>query len=138
MKNRKSKTQLFITSCLGALSIILGAFSAHGLETLVKTGKLTQHSLNIFEKAVKYQVYGVFVLLTLTLFNLLQNKLIFKWSFGLMFVGVIFFSFSLYAITLLPLLNTLYPSSLFWVTPFGGLLMIIAWIMIFVEGRKIV
>ncbi len=138
MKNRKSKTQLFITSCLGALSIILGAFSAHGLETLVKTGTLTQHSLNVFEKAVKYQVYGVLALLILTLFNFLQHKLIFQWSFWLMLAGVIFFSFSLYAITLLPLLNTRYPALLFWVTPLGGLLMIIAWIMVFVEGRKIV
>ena len=40
---------------LGALSVAIGAFGAHGLEGLVEAGKLTDHDLKTFETGVRYQ-----------------------------------------------------------------------------------
>ena len=54
MKNRN----LILTSILGALTVILGAFGSHVLKE-----KLGVEGLETFETAVKYQMYHVIVLL---------------------------------------------------------------------------
>lgn len=135
MKN-KIKGQLFIAAFMGAFSIILGAFSAHGLEAYVNSGILSRHNLEVFEKGVKYQMNGAIVLLILSLINRLQLNIIFLWSFRLLVAGIICFSGSLYFIALQNLIHIFFPRFLFWITPLGGFLMIVAWIMIFIEGGK--
>ena len=52
-----NKTFLQIAALLGALSVILGAFGAHGLKQV-----LDENGLKIFETAVRYQFYHVFAL----------------------------------------------------------------------------
>lgn len=129
-KNKLIKTQIIIAAIMGAFSIILGAFSAHGLESLVHTNKLSEHYFNVFEKAVKYQMYHSIVLLVLTLFNLLQKNISFKASYWFIFTGIILFSGSLYWIALQNLVHIAFPRFLFWITPLGGLLMIVGWLWI--------
>ena len=66
--------QFVITACiLIALSIILGAFGAHGLKNLVEAD-----AIEIFEKGVKYQMYSGLGLLVIGLsaskFNFSYNE----------------------------------------------------------------
>ena len=52
-----AKSVLIIATILGALSVALGAFAAHGLKKLVDV-----YYLDIFEKAVRYQFYHTFAI----------------------------------------------------------------------------
>ena len=132
------KIQLFLISILGALAVIAGAFSAHLLERFVNQNIITLRELSIFEKAVRYQMYHVIVLLSLCLLNLSKNYIIFYYSFILIFLGIIFFSGSLYWISLQNIISITYPRFLFWITPLGGFLMIFGWFWIFLEGKKMI
>lgn len=138
MKNKPIKQQMFIASFLGSLSIVLGAFSAHGLEGLVKSGILEPHYIQVFEKAVKYQIYHSIVLLILALFNLSHKNILFLNSFRIMLTGIILFSGSLYWIALQQIIHIPFPHFLFWITPLGGLFMIVGWVYIFIESKKII
>jgi uncharacterized membrane protein YgdD (TMEM256/DUF423 family) len=117
---------LTITSVLGAITIILGAFGAHALRE-----KLGVQELKSFETAVKYQMFHVLVLLFInTTANLTlksKNQLTF-----LFLLGILFFSGSIYAITFGV------PAKLIWfITPLGGLFFIVAWLkMAFVFYKK--
>jgi uncharacterized membrane protein YgdD (TMEM256/DUF423 family) len=53
-----SKQILVIGALLGATSVALGAFAAHGLKKLVDA-----YYLDIFEKAVRYQFYHTFAII---------------------------------------------------------------------------
>lgn len=95
--------------CLLALAIALGAFGAHGLESLV-----TEERLATWETAVRYQAW-----LSLLLVGLGLSRLqISNWVFPLLLAGTVIFSGSLYLLVLLDL------SILGAITPIGGVLMI--------------
>lgn len=129
-------SKIYIACISGALSIILGAFSAHGLENLVQQNILSPHHFEVFEKAVRYQMYHSIVLLILALVNFIASQNIFKVSFYTILIGLILFSGSLYWIALQSLIHIAFPKYLFWITPLGGLLMITGWIWIVVDIRK--
>ncbi|MDY0780301.1 DUF423 domain-containing protein [Tenacibaculum sp. IB213877] len=117
---------LTITSLLGALGIILGAFGAHALK-----GKLSVEALQSFETAVRYQMYHVLVLLIVNIYQGFspKTKQVLTTLFG---VGILFFSGSIYAIHLLKI-----PSKSIWfITPLGGVLFIIGWIVMLVKFAK--
>lgn len=135
-KKNNLKIPILLASILGATSIIFGAFSAHALENLADKNILSLHQLTIFEKAVKYQMYHSIVLLILSLFNFIQNKPIFKQSIYTIFSGILLFSYSLYWIALQNILGLAFPHALFWITPLGGLFMIIGWLLIPYELLK--
>jgi uncharacterized membrane protein YgdD (TMEM256/DUF423 family) len=130
------KTQFIIACVLGALSIIIGAFSAHWLEKLVEKNILTNHQLNIFEKGVRYQMYFAILLLILSLFNINQNQIVFYKSYYIFLFGVILFSGSLYWIVLQKMGFFYFPRFLFWITPLGGILMILGWILVIYEVKS--
>ena len=60
---------LALTSFLGALSVVLGAFGAHSLQ---ETLNVTE--LNSFETAVRYQMYHVIVLFFVNTYSKFNNK----------------------------------------------------------------
>lgn len=111
------------------LAIVLGAFGAHGLKNIV-----TPERVESFETGVRYQFYAGFSLLIIG-FNAL--KLNFKVSFflNLMIAGVILFSGSIYALSLQDYLQVsmkfLGP-----ITPIGGLLMIVSWLLLILKIGK--
>jgi len=118
LKNN-SKKFLAIASFMMALSIALGAFGAHGLKSIVTTDML-----KIYNTGIEYQFYntmGLFVVAFLINFKS-DSKLLIR-SAWLIIIGMIIFSFSLYALVVfsLPILGA--------VTPIGGTLLIIAWLM---------
>ena len=109
----------FIITCfLGMLGIILGAFGAHALKEV-----LTSDELISFNTAVRYQMYHVIVLLFVNMyagFSTKQKNTI-SWLF---FSGIFFFSGSIYAIQLTELTAT----SIWFITPIGGLFFILGWV----------
>lgn len=102
------------------LAIVLGAFGAHALKAVLTTEQLTS-----YETGVKYQMYSALGLLILGL-NEEKLKFSLKATSALLIVGTIFFSFSIY---ILSLQDTLGVSLRFLgpITPIGGSLLIIGW-----------
>ena len=120
-----NKRILVAGTILGILGIVLGAFGAHGLEKLVDAD-----AVNTFETGVRYQIYHAFFLLILggTNFVNLKTK---KIVFYLVIVGVLFFSGSIYGLATNELSSFDFKTFAM-VTPFGGLLLILAWIMMLI------
>lgn len=124
-----SKYYISIAAFLGALTVALGAFGAHALKAV-----LSPAALITYETAVRYQMYHVVALLiTGVLMNKAaspkQQKLLRK--AGLFFIdGIVLFSGSLYFIVAKPFLGI---EGLPWVgviTPMGGLLWMVAWVLL--------
>ena len=115
---------------LGSLTVMLGAFAAHGLKQI-----LTVDTLQIFETAVRYQFYHVFALLGVgILYAAFPGKFI-KWAGNLFIAGIIIFSGSLYLLCYVKQ-NQLPLNWIGAITPFGGAAFIIGWIMIFLAVVK--
>lgn len=120
-----NKTLLITGSIIGIFGIILGAFAAHGLEKLVDTD-----AIKSFETGVRYQIYHAFFLLILgssSFVNLKTKKAIFY----LVLFGVVFFSGSIYGLAT-NVLSGFDFKTIALITPIGGLLLIVAWIVMLV------
>lgn len=104
----------------GMLAIILGAFGAHALKKV-----LSLDQLSTFETGVRYQMYQALFLLFVGLMTDLSQKTK-KTIYYLVLFGVILFSGSIYLLAT----NTLTSFDfkvIGFVTPIGGLLLILAW-----------
>lgn len=124
-----SNYYISIAAFLGALTVALGAFGAHALKAV-----LSPAALITYETAVRYQMYHVVALLiTGILMNKAaspkEQKLLSR--AGLFFIdGIVLFSGSLYFIVAKPFLGI---EGLQWVgviTPMGGLLWMVAWVLL--------
>ena len=106
---------------LGAITIMIGAFGAHGLKELI-----SEKSLVSFETGVRYQMYHVIVLLILGFVSAISLKTQ-KWVFRFFLVGTLFYSGSIYLLTLSEFLP--FDAKTFaFITPIGGFLLIIGWL----------
>ena len=116
---------LRITAFLGAITVALGAYSAHGLKA-----KVAAPLVEIFQTGVQYQFYHVIVLLfTCYLYGKYNSGKIYA-AIILFFVGILLFSGSLYALTFVTAYNI---QGLAWlgpVTPVGGLAFMAGWVML--------
>ncbi len=113
------RKNLTIISFLGGLTIVLGAFGAHALKEI-----LTIDQLNSFDTGVRYQMYHVLALLFINTYpGFAENKR--KQISWLFFIGILMFSGSIYLIQL----TTITAKSIWFVTPLGGLLFILGWIL---------
>jgi len=110
---------------LGALAVVLGAFGAHALRS-----HLEQRDLEIFETAVRYQMYHAFALIAAAW--LLSREVPYAghaaWAF---IVGVAIFSGSLY------LMVATGQRWLGAITPIGGVAMIIGWCLLALATSKL-
>lgn len=114
---------------LGFTGIILGAFGAHGLQKIVEAKDVAT-----FETGVKYQVYHALFLLFIGNTPLIADKAK-KAILWLTIVGVVFFSVSVYLLAI----NSKLPfdfKPFGWITPIGGLLLILAWVVLFLNILK--
>jgi len=121
-----SKLFALIGISLSALSVVVGAFGAHGLADLLTRTQRT----DTFETAVKYQFYHALgIILIAILSHLFQQAYIEKAAY-LMLIGIIIFSGSLYILCLTNVSK--------WgaVTPIGGLFLIVAWVFLFIGVSK--
>jgi len=90
---------LLISAFSGLLSVVLGAFGAHGLKKIVTADMITT-----YQTGVQYQLIHTLALLGLAILLLILNadlavvkKL--KLSANLMIIGIVLFSGSLYTMT---------------------------------------
>lgn len=104
----------------GLSAIILGAFGAHALKKILTIDQLTS-----FEVGVKYQMYHALFLLFLGLNHQIPVK-VKKTIFLLVLGGITFFSGSIYLLSTSEITNVNFKSIGF-VTPIGGMLLIVAW-----------
>ncbi|MEP7092437.1 MAG: DUF423 domain-containing protein [Flavobacterium sp.] len=114
---------------LGVLAIILGAFGAHALKAILSAEQLTS-----FETGVRYQMYHAFFLFFVASRKELSLKAL-KVIYNLVLAGVLFFSGSIYLLTTKNVTSVDFKIIGF-VTPIGGLLLIFAWIVLFVTIFK--
>ena len=114
----------------GMLAIILGAFAAHGLKSV-----LHSESLIVFETGVKYQMYSALYMLIVGGLPMVSEK-VKKWCLYLTVPGLLLFSGSIYLLAT----NTLTAfdfTVIGPVTPIGGTLLIAAWIVLLISFFKL-
>ncbi|KLT67291.1 DUF423 domain-containing protein [Pedobacter sp. BMA] len=125
-----NKRIILTASFFGFVAVLLGAFGAHGLKALIDGP-----SLEIWQKGVDYQFYHTFALLYLSTFARYRNKLINIAYFCFTF-GVILFSGSLYLLATRSILKLDFVNLIGPVTPIGGLLFVLGWVMLFFAAFK--
>lgn len=108
-----------------ALAVILGAFGAHALKEVLQPDQL-----QTFETAVKYQFYHSFALLaTGIVFSSFPFRQI-RLASTFFIIGILLFSGSLYALTLLKMNGQVGLGGVGIITPIGGLFFIAGWLML--------
>ena len=120
---------ILLASFIGAASVIIGAFAAHGLKPILDD--LSMDSLRI---ANRYQIYHAFLLFYIASSNRLtknQQSILYK----LVFVGVILFSGSIYLLAT-NILTAFDFKSIGFITPLGGMFLIGSWILLFIYNYK--
>ena len=114
-----SRTFIVLGATGGLLSVALGAFGAHSIKHWMPTDLMT-----VYQTAVSYQMYHSLALLIIGLiYHHHDNKLI-NSAGWLMFSGMFIFSGSLYFLSL---------SGIRWlgaITPIGGSLLILSWLLL--------
>src|SRR6266404_412202 len=91
---------IIVGSLLAAVAVISGAFGAHALKE-----KLQPSQLQVFETAVRYQMYHAFALLIVGLLIDKFNSTYLVYSGYLFITGIILFSGSLYLLSMKNLLG---------------------------------
>ena len=118
-----NKTILATGALFGFLAVVLGALGAHALKTV-----LNETSLDSFRTGVAYQMYHALFLLFLGSTTRLEDRAK-KPVYFLVLAGILCFSFSIYALTTGPLAGLDF-SSIGWITPVGGGLLISGWLLL--------
>jgi uncharacterized membrane protein YgdD (TMEM256/DUF423 family) len=111
------KAWIRIGAIVGGLGVIFGAFGAHGLK-----GMLDSRGMEVFETAVRYQMYHAPALIAVGLLVFRDRDgaslALAGWSF---LVGTMLFSGALYGLALTGI------RSLGMVAPIGGAALIVGW-----------
>ena len=121
---------LIIGGVYGTLAVILGAFGAHALKK-----RFTEEQLKSFETGVKYQMYHAIMLvisgIVFPFIGITQQLIAYFFI-----IGVFLFSFSIYGLCLsasagkkIKILGPL--------TPLGGLLLILGWILFTINSAQL-
>ena len=120
------KKLLILGSVFGLLAVVLGAFAAHGLESV-----LSNESMETFQTGVRYQMYHALFLLVVGSMTMVTPKLK-KLIFILSLFGVLFFSGSIFGLATNELTAFDFNTIAF-ITPIGGLLLIISWLLLLIN-----
>ena len=122
----KQHTALSIVCFLFGSAIAVGALGAHALKEI-----LTESKLASFETAVRYQFYGAIGLAIMVLIGMVRQEWNHRWSQHLLAIGTLFFSGSIYVLVFAtqPIIRQVFGP----ITPIGGVLMIVAWLLLFIH-----
>ncbi|NNM24125.1 MAG: DUF423 domain-containing protein [Flavobacteriaceae bacterium] len=130
--NKLDKNILLTVAILGALTIALGAFGAHGLKEMVSAT-----ALDSFNTGIRYQMYHVLALLVLGFVPAnykdtpstqpLLSASTKRWVFIFFLLGIFLFSGSIYFLSTQEL-HGLSVSILGPITPIGGLALMLGWL----------
>lgn len=127
-----AKTFLLIAFVLAALTVALGAFGAHGLESI-----LTEKQLKTYETAARYQMYHSIALALTGLLLLYKPNNNFIWAGRLFITGIILFSGSLYLLVFMQAKALTQFNFFGAIAPLGGLSFIAGWLMLALGVRKL-
>ena len=113
------KTWIMAGAALACLAVVFGAFGAHGLKS-----RVTPEMLAVFETGVRYHFYHALGLIIIGVmgFHLPESQL--QFPALLMSTGILIFSGTLYVLVL---------TGQKWlgaVTPIGGLMLIVSWLLL--------
>lgn len=109
-------------SLFGALGVMIGAFGAHALKTILEA----HQRVDTFETAVRYHFIHAIVLLVLGLLMTRTDSRWFVYSGYGFILGILIFSGSLYVLSLSGVSK--------WgaLAPIGGLAFILGWLSMFI------
>lgn len=117
------KPALIIGFILAALGVIIGAFAAHGLKPMME---LSQQQT--FETGVRYHMYHSFALIMVGLLCAHFNNNNINLATLFFTLGIICFSGSLYALSLMQMNGMVGLKGVGIITPIGGLFFILGWV----------
>ena len=109
----------FIGGVFALLAVVFGAFAAHSLKS-----QISEDSIKSFETGVRYMMYHGLAIIILSTLNIEGKNLILKFFL----FGTILFTGSIFLLST-QLLTNLKLTFLGPVTPIGGSLLIIGWIV---------
>ena len=115
------KTSLILGTILVWLAIILGAFGAHFLKTILDTNQLAS-----IETGIRYQLIQGIAIIVLSL-NPDKFKFPLKKILNSMIIGLCLFSFSIYLLVFFNKIGLHIPFFVL-LTPIGGAILIGSWI----------
>ncbi len=115
------KSSVLIGAYSMALAVLLGAFGAHGLKSMV-----SEYHVDIYNKGVYYQVVHSLGILVSPL--LLKSGKPLKIVRLLFLMGIVGFSGSLYVLTFADFLPAIAKQIVGPVTPVGGVFFVLAWV----------
>lgn len=118
-----TKLFLLIGSAYCMLSVVLGAFAAHGLKK-----HASEYAVDIFKTAAEYQMFHGLALILVAI--LIKQGLKLNASGWLFSVGTLLFSGSLYLLALTEW-RFLGP-----ITPIGGVCFILGWLLLMIKAAK--
>ncbi len=128
--NEQQKKFILTGLILIITGITLGAFGAHGLK-----GKVTVEKLIAFETGVRYQIFnGIGLLAIAGVVSLFRLSI--KPSFWFILFGVVLFSGSIYTMTFQELMQMSISKILGPITPLGGLMMLVGWLLILIQTMR--
>lgn len=113
------KIFLITGSLLGGTGVMIGAFGAHALKSMLETSG----RIETFETAVKYQFYHALALVLLGILMGNQQHNFYQYSGYSFAIGTIIFSGSLYVLCLTGI------TKFGMITPIGGLFLIAGWVL---------
>lgn len=117
------KLFLMAGSLFCMLSVVLGAFAAHGLKS-----RVSEYAIGVFKTAAEYQMFHGLALIAVAI--------LIKWGLNLtaagcfFIAGILLFSGSLYLLAVTGW-KWLGP-----ITPLGGLCFIVGWVIILVQVAR--
>ena len=119
------KQTLSLAALSGMLAVALGAFGAHVLK-----GIISFEMLEVYKTGVQYQFYHTFALLAVGVLMYFNPSKVLKWSAYLFIAGIVLSSGSLYVLAVSGI------KAVGIITPFGGIVWILAWLLLIIHCQK--
>ena len=116
---KQSRCFIAVAALLGATAVMFGAYASHGLSTWASTAQVSQ-----VQVAAQYQLFHAIILIVISLLSSAFTSRLLTISLYCFTLGTVCFSGSLYYLVFLG------SKSLVLVTPLGGLLLILAWLLV--------
>ena len=117
---RRDKIHGLVLSLLGAMTVALGAWGAHGLQNTISAEEYKRFEIGFF-----YQVFHLIVLIVIWSSHKISSR-VKPWIYRFMGLGILFFSGSLFLMSAATLMvfDTGFIGPL---TPIGGAFLILGW-----------
>ena len=117
------KLFLMTGSLFCMLSVVLGAFAAHGLKS-----RVSEYAIGVFKTAAEYQMVHGLALIAIAI--LIKWGINLSWAGWFIIAGIVLFSGSLYLLAITGQ-KWLGP-----ITPLGGVCFIIGWVILLVQVAR--